>query len=375
LGGGYEFVVDSARAIQLMKGPIRVLVVGPGRCVHGGITSVIESHSSRKIWNKYSCVWLETYDEGRGLAKIVAAIKAYARAPLLAARSEIVHIHVAQNVSFFRKTPLFALAKLLGKKTMIHLHAPYPEDFERQPLRAVSKRVFADADVVVALSDIWARQIRQISPNANIRVLRNPCKVPVTVANPCDRKEPIILYTGTLEKRKGYDDLIRAMVSVVNIVPNARLILAGNGDVEQATMLATGLGIRKSVLCPGWVSGEEKQKLLSKARVFCLPSYGEGVPMSMLEAMAHKIPVVVTPVGGIPDVISNRRNGLVVRQGDIPSIAEAIVEFLTDGKLSADVTQAAYKTIVDHFSLDQVCEQLSQIYEGLAGNSISERGS
>jgi len=233
----------------------------------------------------------------------------------------------------------------------------------------VSRYVLNWANSVVALSDMWAKEIRKIAPDAKITVIPNPCCVPSLEIEGRDKTEPIILFAGKLEDRKGFCDLIRAMPIILSKVPNAKLLFAGHGDIERGKRLVRQLGIDSSVKFLGWLKGSQKVAVFAQASVFCLPSYGEGVPMAMLEAMGHKLPVVVTPVGGIPDVISDKYNGLFVTPGQDDEIAQAIIDILTDHELRMTLADKAYQTVRQRFWPDAISKKISCLYDDLAGGT------
>lgn len=347
---------------------IKVLMVGPGRQVRGGIRLVIQNYTNWPIWKEYSCYWLETYDDRGSFRKIWAFLRAFVQAFSHIFSCNIVHIHAVQNISFYRKIVFFLMAKLTGRKTILHLHAPYPNDFQKFPLNVVSRWVFRRADRVIALSQTWAREVKRIAPKANVEVIHNPCELPAQVPEPIAKRKPVILFSGKLEPRKGFGDLIRAMPAIISRVPEARLVMAGHGALEEAKTLAHALGVEKRVDFLGWVTADAKQKVLLEAKVFCLPSYGEGVPMAMLEAMAYRVPVVVTPVGGIPDVITDNWNGLFVTPGRVDEIAATVVRVLTNSVLGESLSERAYETVRDKFSPDVICRRIGQLYEQVCGN-------
>ena len=112
-------------------GTPKVLIIGPGRTVRGGITSVLFIYEKSDIWTKYHCEWLETYDDVSNWHKIKAFTRAIFLIPKMMFGKDIVHIHAAQNTSFYRKTVFFLLAKLLRKKVIVHLHAPNSKNFSK----------------------------------------------------------------------------------------------------------------------------------------------------------------------------------------------------------------------------------------------------
>jgi glycosyltransferase involved in cell wall biosynthesis len=191
---------------------------------------------------------------------------------------------------------------------------------------------------------------------------------------PSDKKEPRILFLGILDPKKGFTDLMRAIPAVLAIVPTASFVFAGDGDVESARLLASELNISASVTFLGFVHGERKVRQLQCAAVLCLPSYDEGMPMALLEGMSYGIPVVATPVGGIPDLICSGENGLLVSPGDIDGLARAIVSLLTNPALSASIGNAGFAHIERFHSIDHVCTLLNGIYASLSSKPTPESG-
>jgi len=349
----------------------RVLVIGPGRRGRGGIDAVIWAYTQSAIWESHECAWLETYDDRGRAAKVLIAAKALFSAPLAIWRSDIVHIHSAFRMSIVRKSAFLALAKLLRKKVILHIHDFDTEYLDKAGVNSFAAKVLRAADCVVALSPLWARVLRR-SGAKNVVVVPNPVMLSEQSKEASNHNSCDILYVGKLESRKGYDDLIRAMQIVVQRVPTARLRLAGHGELANAIALAEQLGISKSVECLGWIQKEDRERTYCSADVFCLPSHNEGVAMAVLEAMACGLPVVCTPVGGLPDVINTGKNGILVQPGNVDEIAAALISLLENPNLRNAVGKAAYKTVEDSCSLPAVAGQLGQLYRSLMAPTFSE---
>jgi glycosyltransferase involved in cell wall biosynthesis len=127
----------------------------------------------------------------------------------------------------------------------------------------------------------------------------------------------------------------------------------------------------------GWVTGENKEALLSTASIFVLPSYYEGLPMSVLEAMAWGVPVITTPVGGIPEVVRHGEEGVIVQPGDIVGLTAALRQLLDDESLRQRLGANGRKRIQHIFSDEVVFPQLEAIWArfGLlpnAGKTMAE---
>jgi len=171
-----------------------------------------------------------------------------------------------------------------------------------------------------------------------------------------------ILFLGRLGERKGTFDLVRAFAALAARFPHARLVCAGDGAIAEIKSLASSLGVSDRVDCPGWLSAEAARSELARAEVFALPSYAEGLPMALLEAMAAGKPVVVGSVGGIPSVVSNDVNGVLVRPGDQAALVVALGRLLGDAQLRRRLGFAARQTIEDGYSLGTSLRRLTTIY-------------
>jgi glycosyltransferase involved in cell wall biosynthesis len=150
------------------------------------------------------------------------------------------------------------------------------------------------------------------------------------------RKQRTVLFLGQFGARKGIYDLLSAFVEVRRHVPDAVLYCGGNGEVDKVRATVGELGLEEGVHVPGWVSGDEKLGLMHQCGIFVLPSYNEGLPMAIIEAMSFSMAVVSTTVGGIPELVGDD-NGALVTPGDQAQLASALVQLLerTDAELTA----------------------------------------
>lgn len=327
------------------------------------MTSVIAAYAGTPQWNQYGCQWLGTYDDRGKIANLRAGLIALLRAPLMLVNTDLVHIHATAPTSFIRKAVFLFLAKLFHKPTILHLHIPDVDLlFKKTPFWLV-RYVMESADVVIALSPYWEKELTLRCPNARVETVPNPIMLPQDVA--AQPMSPTLLWAAELQDRKGYQDLLRAFGLVVKAFPDARLVMAGHGAIETAKSLVTELGILDAVSFPGWLRGEAKDRAFRQSAVFCLPSYHEGVPMAMLEAMSYGLAVVCTPVGGIPDVIADGQNGLLVKCGDVPGIAAAVSRLFGDPQFRHHLGRNARYTVEETCSVACAWERLSAIYERL----------
>ena len=145
-----------------------------------------------------------------------------------------------------------------------------------------------------------------------------------------------LVYLGLFARSKGVFDLIDALTRLrPECLGRTRLVLAGNGDLKGVRDLAERRGLSRFVEVRDWLGPAERERLLASADAFVLPSYAEGLPMSLLEAMAWGLPVISTTVGSIPEHVRDGVQGLLVQPGDVSELAGAIERIVMDDALRA----------------------------------------
>jgi glycosyltransferase involved in cell wall biosynthesis len=323
------------RAPAPREGRVKVLQMGPALDVRGGISSVEQLICD--YLPPYAAVrHVATMTEGGKLANAAVfarALRALSRT-LQSIEPAIVHIHFASRGSTLRKIILANLVLHARRPLILHAHGAGFDQFHRglpAPLRGLVNRTLQQASVLIALSSQWRDfyvQECEVSPS-QVVVLPNPVRVPARVPDRSGRTQVQFLHLGRLGKRKGGYDLMNAFATLPESArARARLVLAGDGDVEGMRKLAAPFGDRVRVL--SWIDAHERDRLLAESDVFVLPSYAEGVPMSLLEAMAAGLPSITTPVGGIPDVFTHGAEGLLVAPGDAGQLRAAMSTFIGD---------------------------------------------
>lgn len=351
----------------------RVLVVGPGQRGRGGIAAVIRMHQSTPTWLKRKTRLLPTFDDRSALHKIRSALIAYLRAPFLLAQADLLHVHLAAQTSVLRKLPILVMAKLMNKPFIVHVHAPSIESlFTNTPTWAM-RFVFRSATRVIALSQRWADAFESYEPLTRTVVLANP--VQISAPNQLDpTAPPVILFVGKLESRKGYADLLAAAAEILPRFPQAQFWFAGHGELDAAQRIAEQLGIARSVRFLGWVDGKDLDAVYRQATLVTLPSYAEGVPMAIIEAMGRSIPVVCTPVGGLPELIHDEESGLFVQPGDISGLAHQIGRLLHEPQFATTIGAAGRLAVQQQCSIEEVSRALDAIYTEVLHEGGPRRG-
>jgi glycosyltransferase involved in cell wall biosynthesis len=286
---------------------------------------------------------------------------------LLCGRVALIHVHISTGMSFWRKLLFLCPSFIGGVPSILHLHgADFDEYYRSGSARRkwIMRTVFDNVDSVVVLSNSWKQWARGISSNPLIVSVYNPVSVP-PAADFRTRDASSILFLGQLGNRKGTYDLLQAVARLVGKHPDLTLVLAGDGDVAQVREAVGRLGIQRSVEILDWVSGPEKAARLNGAAIYALPSYCEGLPMSVLEAMAAGLPVVCTPVGGVPEAVTNGREGYMIEPGDIAALSDALDTLLSRADLRQRMGEAARWKVESTFSAAHILPQIEFLYEHL----------
>ena len=341
----------------------KVLVVATSRKTRGGITSVIKAHETGEQWKKYHCKWIETHRDGNSIRKLWYLFISLIEYIFLLPFYDIVHIHIATTQSAKRKQLFFYLAKWMKKKVIFHFY-PSNEKFLFEPdSKKFYSRLFSQADLILVLSEQWKRWIKEaLNITEHVEVLYNPCP---TVNRREDLREHNILFAGTIIPRKGYMDLIRAFAKIASKYKDWKIVFAGNGEIDKAQLAIKELNIEQQVKFLGWVRGEQKDRAFQEASIYCLASDGEGFPMGVLDAWAYGIPCVVTPVGGIPDIVKDGVNGLIFPVGDIETLSQKLESLILDESLRKQIVVETDKYVKGMFNISVINKQLDKIYSTL----------
>lgn len=337
----------------------KVLVVATSRKTRGGITAVLKLYEQSTMWQEYHCRWIGTHRDGGRARKILYLIKGYMLYIFLIPFYDIVHFHISLGNTVVRKYPLFLIAKLFKKKTIVHLHCGSQID---DIWNDKYQYLFEHCDCGIVLSESLKNTVeRHIGKTDKLEVVYNPC--PIISETTRYEKQNHVLFSGTLYEGKGYKDLIKAFARIADRYPDWKLVLAGNGEEDQASSLSQELGIKNRVVLLGWVKGEAKHKAFSEASALCLPSYAEGFPMAVLDAWAYGLPVITTPVGGVPDVAIEGENMLLFEPGDIDTLSEKLEVIIKDELLRDRLSSASLQLAATKFSLTSLTEEVASIYD------------
>ena len=345
----------------------KVLVVAPSRKTRGGITAVVSAYSRTPLWTDWNCYWIETHIDKGPLAKLVYFARSFFVYIVKLPAYQIVHIHFSEPVSAIRKSFFFLPARLFGKKIIMHFHSFSPETTIKSKYRWLYKFLFTKANKAVVLSEFWKNAVKnEFEGMRDPLIIYNPSiHSPGDNSRRHDTNSPYILFAGTLNERKGFKDLIRGFALIASQYPAWKLVFAGNGDIDAGKVLAKELKIESQVEFAGWVAGSKKDELFNNATIFCLPSYAEGFPMAVLDAMSYSIPVIATPVGGVTDVFRDNYHLLIFPPGDIQALAVKLKTLVDNAALRNDLVDHSTQVLKEQFELSRVVAKVNDLYLSL----------
>ena len=357
---------------------MRVLQFGPALDARGGI-STLEQLVNDYLPPYAAIRHVATTHEGSWPGRLWVFARAVATLwqAVDAIEPTVVHIHFASRGSTLRKMLLARMVINARKPLVLHAHGGGFEKFHQglpPLLRQMVNRTLQQANVLITLSTQWRDfYIREceLAPS-QVVVLPNPVRVPAKVPDRSGRTQVQFVHLAKLGRSKGSYDLVNAFGALPpELRRKARLVLAGNGDLEGVRRAAApfnegandGKGERVRVL--SWIDPQARDRLLDESDVFVLPSYAEGVPMSLLEAMAAGLPSITTNVGGIPDVLTHGAEGSMIRPGDTAALTAAMAHFITDESARLTAGRRAQER-ARSYDVHAYARRLADIYQRIA---------
>ena len=335
----------------------------------GGISAVVQ------YWSQYieDLQYYPTYKLSNVFVRVGWFVCSYLRLALRMAFDKhvaILHLHTAADGSFWRKSMLAKLGHIMGKKVVLHVHASRFKDFYNEASERKKRCILNtlnSVDVLIVLSCSWKDWFISLGvPEEKIVVLHNITSYPTIeeTAKVADGKVHF-LFLGEIGQRKGVFDIIHALSKHHDdIVGKVELRIGGNKHEDELKQAIKDGNLQETVKFDGWVGGGKKIELLNWADVFILPSFNEGLPISILEAMSYGHPIISTPVGGIPEVVEDGKNGILVTPGNDEEIYSAIKYYVENpNRIPVDGRQS--REIAKTYLPDYVLNHLKEIYEGL----------
>lgn len=352
---------------------IHVLMCASSLKVKGGMVSVVKNYLGYRNWGNVKITFIPTHMETNKYLLMAYFSIAYIRILCLAllGKIDIAHLHVAERGSFYRKAFILQTLKRLGIKVILHHHGAEFDLFYNglsDKRKEYVNKILRMADLNIVLSQRLVQMIKGKSPEAKVEVLYNAVNVPQT--NPYNLESHNVLFLGRLGKRKGAYDLLEAIKNLDGVLPsNVKFYLCGDGEVEEVKKKVQEMGITHRIAHIGWTDGQQKENFMAQSMMNVLPSYNEGLPMTILETMAHGIPNISTSIASIPEVLHDGENGFLITPGDTATLYDRILCLNTDKQLRLELSKKSYELIKNSFSLDVNIAKLKGIYRRILNHS------
>lgn len=285
---------------------------------------------------------------------------------------KIVHIHGASKGSFYRKYIFFLISKyLFNKKVIYHIHGAKYHVFYQQSSAFLKRRIahmVNGSDALIVLSEWWKDFfVSEFNPQ-KVEIVPNIVGF-MPLQNKTSRTENSkvkLLFLGRIGDRKGIYDLLEVIHKDPQFFrKHCKLLIGGDGEVEKLKKIINHYQISDIVDYIGFVSGDIKKEVLKSSDIYLLPSYNEGLPISILEAMSYAKPVISTNVGGIPEIVYHGDNGYLITPGDQLSLFQFLKELIQNPVDRTKMGRKSYQIVKDGYFPDKVLQKLNALYSSL----------
>ena len=378
--------IDPLAPAMSETGPETVIIVGPPTSMVGGMASVVEQIAGLDFGERYGAELFPSTSAPGPHQLLIGRFWRHLRhacaldATIRRSRAAIAHIHTCSGFSFFRSVLDMIIARRRGCRTILHIHGAAFDAFYDGAgwiTRRLIEWSLGHADRVVALSESWQRQLRDMAPDARLWVIENAVSAPSSVPKRQHNRSCRFLLLARMDEWKGIDDLLDACGRLRAEKVVFELVLAGPsgtaGDSAVLNRKFRDLELDAMVRYVGSVHGEDKSNLLQWSDVYVQPSHHEGMPLSLLEALAYGLPIVATRVGAVPEVVTDRREGLLVPPRDPGCLASAMRELSRDVDRRRTMARAARELALSRFGLDRFRRDLLKLYDDVGTASSGHR--
>ena len=352
---------------------IKVLMVGSETNVKGGMTTVVNSFLNhtfseceiRYIPTHYNCgIKKNIIKFFLNITSLTKAIK----------ENDIIHMHMSERGSCVRKYIVFKIAKKNNKKVLLHTHGAEFKEYYSKLSDNRKKRIIellTGCDKVLTLGESWNKYFKSLNRNIKCSILKNSVEIPPGKVS-MDDKTFNILFLAIIDKRKGIYDLIEAANKVLKTYDGNKkinFIIAGIGkEEEQIKGIVKKYNLDNNFEFLGWINSEEKSEVLKKSHLFVLPSYNEGLPVSILEAISYGVPVISTNVGSINEAVLNDFNGYLIEAGDIEALKCRIKDIIENRELWIRFSSNSKELCKQEFNSEEYFKKIEKLYSDLNKN-------
>jgi len=371
----------------------KILLIGPFAPPIGGMQTSLENILSSELKDKYDLSVLDitglrtrkkgTISQGISHQIILFFRLAYL---LIKKRPNIVHLHLKGGFYFYRRAADIILCRLFRSKLILQICGGDIKPFYTKGTcirKLLIKFILGISNRVIALSNSWKDFLSTITKADNITVISNGVvisdfrlKDDVKRKLGLDDSDIMILFMGGKSYKKGAFDLLNFILKESENLENTNFIIAGRPDVyeDPEETIRTGKKfleiinrehVRRRVQFVGELSGQEKIDYYLSADIFLLLSYFENFPNVMLEAMAAGLPIIITDVGGVRDVLQDGVNAFIIQPGDINTLSEKLKILLGDKDLRQRMGKTNLLLAKEKYDMPIIAKKIDKLYQEL----------
>lgn len=347
---------------------MNVLMVGVDNNRLGGMWTVAETYIKSIEFNaEVNLYYVATSTCGSAIKRLLKMFQGYIRIffILMLKNVNIVHVHMAEKGSVYRKGFVVKIAKMFRKKVIVQMHAGpimnwYDSITANQQKKV--KKIFNSPDKVLVLGDYWRDQLTRLIPKEKIDVLYNGAEC--SNFNSYNNDGNIILYMGLIKKTKGTFDLVDAIAQINKELPSdIRVYICGADEEGCMVQYIREKKLEDRIVLPGWISKEQRLELFKNTIVSVLPSYFEALSMTVIESMCYGIPVLTTNITTMPELLGEDVE--LVLPGDIPQLGKYLLTLINDRTLRTKISDIEYKRAKKFFSVEKNIESTLSIYHSI----------
>ncbi len=357
---------------------MHVLVVGPDRADQGGVANYYNAVFPRLSNDDVTVHYLEIGStKGKGGIKHIILDQIRYWRTIGKYKPDLIHLNPSLDLkSFLRDGAFIFISKLYSKPVLVFFRG-WQAPFEKKvsgKLKWFFNLTYNRADSFIVLAKEFSDRLKEwgvakpiyIGTTSVADELLNDFSIEKKAASIKAADTIHLLYLARLERDKGIFELIHATKTLLDAGIPISLTIAGDGSImEQVRVLISSMGSHKDkIQTTGYVRGQDKIDIMSSHHIYCFPTqYGEGMPNSVLEAMAFGMPVVTCPVGGIADFFENNNMGKLLQGNDPDSIVEAIESLVSNTAKLADISNYNYNYAQRRFLASTVSKTLRKYYQ------------
>ncbi len=353
----------------------KILIAGPSLARRGGVSNHVKTLLNSPLQNDFHLFYFRVGPEYADhklmviLKFLVTPFRFLFR--LIKIRPDVLHLNPSfDRKSLLREVPMILLSRIFGCAGLVQFHGGTVENLVKKNRIPVSlKLLLSLAHQVIMLTEIQKKALLKFVPTLRASVLPNMVNIPKKSRKYTKKEDGFkLLFLSRIERKKGIYEILEAIPSVIEEFPKAWFYFAGDGpDRSNVERLCSDEKIREHVKFFGYVGEVMKDLLFSESDVFLFPSrHPEGMPYALLEAMAHGLPIIATPVGALPEIVSHGQNGLLIPTESPHKLAETIIQLLVDFDLRKKMRRMNSRLAEEKFNITVVSQKFKNLYESIS---------